>query len=1154
MKQLSFLISFVFCSFSLAWSQQRPIFTPQSYPSHLKSLEPQALQQQDWLLQGRFEEIKVPGARILKPRDQQPRPFGVQMLGQHPSQQPGGPYGKRLSREGREINFGLPPKTLRYPRCVTPVPLIGNNASRANCPVEVPCDSAVNRDANIPSPADPITYFKLRWTVVRDGTAGSNIDQNQINAVMNELNNDFLPARIQFCTEGAQFVTDVSRYDLDPNTEDFGLKITHGDSSQQLINVYVVGTIQIPQTSGQTAGYAFFPYDFYGGTSNTGGVVLSRIGTNLGTHALTHELGHVFGLHHTFRGVDEVSTCTACYERVTAADGSASNGDTEGDWCSDTNPHPVNAFNCFDPTSATNACDLFAWNNTPVNNFMSYSGCSSQFTSQQMGRMYCMISSYLGSWTAFGNSFCGNQPPVVDFQASPVRYVAPSRVTFTDQTISGSTITAWNWNFDVGNLGGVSPTTFSGQTPPPVTYSNPGLYTVSLTATNANGSNTETRTAFIEVLAAANDCDTLDAQWTNPTPTSSVFSWNPPSSGWVTGVPNSNFWDGFTLSQNTGFYERFVTPTPGLTTVGAVRLGLGGTIDNDSSMSIDVRVYNDDGFGAPDLATGLVGGVENLNVRGLNLPLISTSEIWVVFSTPVTPTTSNFHVGVEMNGMNSNDRLVLESSTLGEGENDGSNHSGPTLFNYNADGSVDFDLHIVPMLGEWPGIVVPTGFGQSAGCDTTLVILTDTVFFGSTVVSASFVLDDGRSINGSSPADIDTLFILFTEPPPATGYISTVNTCGRTDTFNFNITYAFNTSPDPDFSKTQANPVCIGSPGIDFTASPVAGPTIQSYVWDFGDGTTTAPLATNTVNHPYASNGLYYVNLTVTDTAGCTGNERKLDFIDAVDCNVTPPGAAYLFSPPAPCPGQTVSFSDGSLGQPDPPTSWQWNFGDGNFSTLQNPTHTYLTPGNYTVRLVASNAGGSSSLTQSVIVGNCVFAPEVELRARSLQEAVQLSWQLPSESGEGLSFQVERSADGQFFEVLDQIRGTEDTWYAYWDRNLPAYQLSYRLKVIDQDGSFTYSQVVEVRLDQQAGLWAWAYPNPLEDQDQLQLSIYAGSNRHLRLWLRNQLGQAVLSRELRLESSLSEHSFPTRGLAPGIYYFEILAENGAREVVKVVKR
>jgi PKD repeat protein len=60
-----------------------------------------------------------------------------------------------------------------------------------------------------------------------------------------------------------------------------------------------------------------------------------------------------------------------------------------------------------------------------------------------------------------------------------------------------------------------------------------------------------------------------------------------------------------------------------------------------------------------------------------------------------------------------------------------------------------------------------------------------------------------------------------------------------------------------------------------------------------------------------------------------------------------------------------VGFTDESTGGP---TAWSWDFGDGATSTLQNPTHTYLSPGTYSVTLTVSAINGDDSLTKTAYV------------------------------------------------------------------------------------------------------------------------------------------------------------------------------------------
>jgi PKD repeat protein len=82
--------------------------------------------------------------------------------------------------------------------------------------------------------------------------------------------------------------------------------------------------------------------------------------------------------------------------------------------------------------------------------------------------------------------------------------------------------------------------------------------------------------------------------------------------------------------------------------------------------------------------------------------------------------------------------------------------------------------------------------------------------------------------------------------------------------------------------------------------------------------------------------------------------------------NVTPPTSCFTPDATTVAVNTAVTFTNCS----GTATTYAWNFGDGGTSTDASPTHTYTTAGTYTVTLVATNAGGSNTITQTIVVGS----------------------------------------------------------------------------------------------------------------------------------------------------------------------------------------
>ena len=176
-----------------------------------------------------------------------------------------------------------------------------------------------------------------------------------------------------------------------------------------------------------------------------------------------------------------------------------------------------------------------------------------------------------------------------------------------------------------------------------------------------------------------------------------------------------------------------------------------------------------------------------------------------------------------------------------------------------------------------------------------------------------------------------------------TGNYSVVveNEFGCTASDNVNVTI----NQVPQLSLTPVNESAPNANDGSVTADVNGGAIPYNYNWsNSGTGSQIISL----------SAGTYCV--TVTDNNGCSVDDCAIVELDGVA-----PVANFEANQTSACGNITVNFTDNSLYAP---TSWLWNFGDGNTSSEPNPTHTYSEAGSYTVSLTVSNSSGNNTLTK----------------------------------------------------------------------------------------------------------------------------------------------------------------------------------------------
>jgi gliding motility-associated-like protein len=154
------------------------------------------------------------------------------------------------------------------------------------------------------------------------------------------------------------------------------------------------------------------------------------------------------------------------------------------------------------------------------------------------------------------------------------------------------------------------------------------------------------------------------------------------------------------------------------------------------------------------------------------------------------------------------------------------------------------------------------------------------------------------------------------------------------------------------------NNLSIPFPGKPFRDS--------SFIWNFGDNSPTVRAGLQSVTHRYANPGTYNVRLILADTNYCNAPDT-FDFQVRVSPNV----AARFEAPAGGCAPLRVNFNNTSLGG----TSFFWDFGNGQTSGDANPSAVFVQPGQYNVRMVATDANTCNVQDSSLFTINVSGAP-----------------------------------------------------------------------------------------------------------------------------------------------------------------------------------
>jgi PKD repeat protein len=168
----------------------------------------------------------------------------------------------------------------------------------------------------------------------------------------------------------------------------------------------------------------------------------------------------------------------------------------------------------------------------------------------------------------------------------------------------------------------------------------------------------------------------------------------------------------------------------------------------------------------------------------------------------------------------------------------------------------------------------------------------------------------------------------------------------------------FGSKPDFSFDKT----VLCDNGTVQFRDSSVTADIVSSYLWNFGDGTTSS---LRNPSHNYTSTGVYDVTLTIRTVNGCTNTITKPQLIKVVSTPQPIISGTTTYCSPA------LVNLNGSLANPDTSAiSWTWKIDNRIVSTQNLSNFSITTAGIYPAWLITKNSSGCTDSTSTTVIVN----------------------------------------------------------------------------------------------------------------------------------------------------------------------------------------
>lgn len=756
-------------------------------------------------------------------------------------------------------------------------------------------------------------------------------------------------------------------------------------------------------------------------------------------------------------------------------------------------------------------------------------------------------------------------PPTADFSGTPLNVCTGQQVFFSD--LSTNSPTSWSWTFPGGSPGANSAPN------PTVTYFTPGIYDVSLTATNAYGSDPITKTAYITVAT----CPVAPVANFSATPTTLCAGGNVSFTDLSTNNPNSWQW---TFSGGTPVTSILQNPVITYTTAGTYPVTLtasngagSNTLTLTGFITVNVcspPVVNFTGWPT----TVCTGSTVSFADQSSNSP---TSWSWVYTGgTPAASGIQNptitynvpgtYDVSLQATNSFGNNLLtkpvyitVAACPAFGSGliVNDGSLihaetgalvtiqggfiNRDNTLTNL---GNID-NWGLITLTGDWTNNSSTNAFINSSpgttefmGAAQTITGSTTTNFYnltltgtGTKTLAINTVAEGTLALNNR---ELDTQGNWMHVTNASTTAITRTGAMNSTPVQGFvSSTGAGRLRWNTNSTGTYIFPVgsSIGSPRFRPVALTPSNTSANTYAIRFVNNDPTIDGYPITVKDPNIGNINPYWYQKINNISGTTNPDITL-FFDNIADNIAPLPSLIM-------------------------AQWAWNAPPVQWRAISGVT------------IAGAASPVLSSLTKSAWISftteNFNLAPQstplpvelISFTGTCSNDGINLKWVTASEINNDY-FILEGSDDGVAFTEITKIDGAGTTsalteYFAFDNLQKNNFKRYYRLLQYDFDGVYKESGIIFVNClnNTNAGTAIEVYPNPTFDY--INILILQDIEGDAKISIVNVLGQVILSKVYPVARGMQQIKINLESFAPDMYH--ILIESGNfQKSVKVVKQ